>query len=159
MPAVSPGRHAELIEQVIGRLRQINVHSDQFIARLGAAHGLHRTDLNALSHIARAEGLGSPLSAGDLAERLGVRASATTSVLDRLEAAGHIHRAPHDNDRRRTRLTLRPEAREEVESFFRPLGLEWRAVAAAFTADELDAVLRFLVAMDDALVELDEPRP
>ena len=139
------------------RLRQINVHSDQFIARLGTEHGLHRTDLNALSHIARAETLGTPLSPGELAERLGIRASATTSVVDRLEAAGHVRRAPHHEDRRRTQLTLRPEARDEVESFFRPLGLEWRTVAAAFSADELDAVLRFLVAMDQALVDLDEP--
>lgn len=152
-----PGRHAELIEQVIVRLRQINVHSDQFVARLGVAHGLHRTDLNAVAHISRAEARGTPLSPGELAKHLGIRASATTSVLDRLEAVGHIRREPHAEDRRRTQLTLRPEARNEVESFFRPLGLTWRAVAATFDDEELDAALRFLVAMDEALVEVDEP--
>ena len=154
-----PGRHAELIEEVIVRLQQINVHGDQFVARLGAAHGLHRTDLNAVSHIARAEALGMPLSPGELAKQLGIGASATTSVLDRLESVGHIRRAPHTADRRRTQLTLRPEARREVEAFFRPLGLKWRAVAAAFDAEQLDAVLRFLVAMDEALLDVDESRP
>ena len=45
-----PPVQAALVEQCVALLRQLQLDGDQFVARLGHQHGLHRTDLKALAH-------------------------------------------------------------------------------------------------------------
>lgn len=146
-----PDHHAELVEQALGLLRQINVHGDQFVAQFSADHGLHRTDLNAVAHVAAAERRGEPISPSALAELLRLRPSAVTAVIDRLENVGHLHRSRHHGDRRRTDLVIDDQARVLLEQFFEPLGEAWRTVARGFSEAELETVVRFLGLMDAAI--------
>jgi len=153
---VDAARHQELTETTIALLRELNIHSDQFVAKLGAAHGLHRTDLNAIGHLAGADAMGVALGPSQLAERLHLGAPATTSLLDRLERSGHIERSPHPSDRRRHLIHIRPEVAAEFQQFFAPLAERWRAAAAQFTTEELQTVARFLEVMDAELQAVDD---
>lgn len=157
-----PPVQAALVEQCVALLRQLQLDGDQFVARLGHQHGLHRTDLKALAHIAAAEAAGASLSPGQLALRLELGASAVTSVLDRLEAVGHTTRVRHGKDRRRTELRITASTREKLEALFRPLNLRWAAAAATYSEHELSTIVRFLGEMDDVLRSVGadgSPRP
>ncbi len=63
------------------------MESNRFLEIFSAAHALHPTDMIALNLIMFT---GTPMTPGALAKALNLSASATTSVLDRLEKAGHV---------------------------------------------------------------------
>ena len=57
-------------------------------------------DMRALRYIIIMVDRGEPATARGIARHLGISSAATTKLLDRLEAAGHIRRTPHPTDRR-----------------------------------------------------------
>lgn len=127
----------------------------QHLAHAFAEHqSMHPTDLEAMVHVMQAETDGEPLTAGGLAGALGLSSAATTSVVDRLERAGHVQRERPATDRRRVHLRITPGAMVVAGAFFGPLGRRTDAVMAQFSEAELRAVHRFLVgfgqAMEDA---------
>ncbi|WP_344616727.1 MarR family winged helix-turn-helix transcriptional regulator [Dactylosporangium salmoneum] len=125
-------------EELIVLLRQFNVEGDRFVDVFVRAHGLHRTDMNAVAHVWRAAEEREPLTAGELARRLSLSPAATTALLARLERAGHIERRPDPADRRRIVLHMRPSAQELAHAFFAPLGAHLRAAFSQYTREELD---------------------
>lgn len=135
-------------------LRQLTVETDRFSEVFGEAHGMHRTDLNALVVIMDSERRGNPVSPTSLARALHMSASATTAVLDRLEAAGHVVRGPDPSDRRKVGLTMAGRALELGEQFFRPLANEMKASWAGFTEAERETIARFLVLSIEATVRV-----
>lgn len=154
-----PPDDAHLVRQ----LRQLTVESDHFAEIFRDAHGMHRTDLNALAVIMDAAITGQALSPGELAERLHLSASATTALLDRLEAVGHLRRARSERDRRRVELHMHEQAREVGRELFVPLGVELAAAWEQFDVDERRVIARFLAASIDATVRTrraihDQPR-
>ncbi|MBB5955203.1 DNA-binding MarR family transcriptional regulator [Saccharothrix tamanrassetensis] len=68
---------------------------------VGAHLGVTAVDQRALALIGRH----GPLSAGDLAKRIGLTPGAVTGVIDRLERAGLARRDPDPEDRRRVVVT------------------------------------------------------
>ncbi|GAA1197463.1 MarR family winged helix-turn-helix transcriptional regulator [Prauserella alba] len=129
---------------LIRLLRQLNVETDRFAEMFGEAHGLYRTDLNALVVIMDAMHRDDAISPGELAQALQLSPSATTAVLDRLANAGHVERCRSASDGRRTELRL-PEATLRLgEELFRPLGAELGTVWSSFDAAERDTIVRFL---------------
>ncbi len=120
-------RHAEELTQVA--------------AAFGDAHGLHQTDVAALAAIARSP---SAIGPAALAEALRLSRPATTALLDRLEAVGHVVRRPDPRDRRRVTVELQPEAQALAAAFFGPLGDAYERVMDAYDDDELRVVERFL---------------
>nr|WP_239144235.1 MarR family transcriptional regulator [Streptomyces sp. SID14515] len=93
--------------------------------------GLHSTDAVALLEITAADERGTPLSPARLGERILLSPSATTALLNRLEAAGHIIRSREHADRRLVTLRSSPHVQERADEFFRPLGARMDAVMAA----------------------------
>lgn len=118
-----------------------------------ARHGLHPTDVDALVHVLVAQQRGAPLTPGGLGADLGLTSGAVTSVVDRLERAGHVVRTRDAVDRRRVLLHHSDDGLALAEQFFGPLGARTDAVLAGFTDDELDVVARFLAGMGAALAE------
>lgn len=146
-------------DMLIRALRRLTVESDRFVEELGQAYGLHRTDLSALALVIDA---GRSLSPGELAEQLHLSASATTALLDRLEAAGHIRRARSTTDRRRVELRPGPEVPEFGRRVFAPLRGELAEAWAGFTAEQREVIERFLTASIEATVRAKSgltPRP
>jgi len=135
-------------------LRQLTVESDRFAEMFGEAHGLHRTDLNALAVIMDAARMGTPMSPSMLASALHLSASATTSVLDRLERAGHLYRDRSATDRRKVELRMHDQARQIGAEFFLPLGESYAAAWRDMGEDERRTVARFLRGSIAATVEV-----
>lgn len=137
-------------ETLVMLLRQFTVESDRFVEMFGEAHQLHRTDLNALAVVMDAARQGAPMSPTQLAASLHLSASATTSVLDRLERAGHLRRDRSGSDRRKVTLHMHEQARELGKAFFRPLDEGLTAAWQDMNDDERRTVARFLKASIEA---------
>lgn len=132
-------------------LRTLTVESDRYAERFGARHGLHRTDVNALGLILDAARGGDPMSPSGLARELGLSPSATTALIDRLEALGHVERTRPAGDRRRVALTVPEAALVEGGRMFVPLARAFADSWAEFGPAEREVVARFLAVSTAAM--------
>jgi DNA-binding MarR family transcriptional regulator len=102
--------------------------------------GVNRTDGRCLDVIDQRPGL----TAGELAEAVGLSPGAVTTVLDRLEARGLVTRSRDPDDRRRVTLKMTPEANRLAWEAYGPLGETGGPFIAELSDKELEAVIRFL---------------
>jgi DNA-binding MarR family transcriptional regulator len=137
-------------EVLIDLLRTFNLEADRFVEVFTRAHGLHRTDLNAVAYIWRAAEEDRPLTPGELARTLRLSPAATTALLDRLTRAGHVERRHDTADRRRVHLVMQPSARTLAQAFFTPLGRHMRAAFDEFDEEELAAAARVMRRVNEA---------
>jgi DNA-binding MarR family transcriptional regulator len=148
-----PARTAA-VEDLIDALRLFTVESDVFVDLFARAHGLGRSDLNAIMWISTGTAAGTPVTVGELGANLGLGAPATTALVDRLEAAGHVRRTRDGGDRRRVTVVMQPAAQQLAAEFFVPLGgLMHQAVADTSVEDLLRAaaiIRRLCGAVTDA---------
>lgn len=108
------------------------------------------TDMRALRFLLATERHGDIPTPGAIAAHLRISAAATTKLLDRLAAQGHITRTPHPDDRRSTAVRVADETRRSARaSVGRSHARRFDAVAA-LTSDERRAVLRFFDALIDS---------
>ena len=112
---------------------------------------LHTSDANALVAVIEAEERGEPISAARLATRIGLSAAATSSLLNRLEGAGHLVRDRTGTDRRIVTLRSTPQVHRRVDEFFDPLGDRLEALMATYPPEFLQQVDGFLGAVIAAL--------
>jgi DNA-binding MarR family transcriptional regulator len=87
--------------------------ADRRLRAAAAEHvGLNVADFDAVRYLAE-EG---PVSAGRIAEAMGITSGAVTGLVDRLERAGWVERARHGVDRRQVVVDLAPARRELVDA-------------------------------------------
>lgn len=123
-----------------------------FAARMG----LHSTDGHALVEILSAEERGAPLTQAALSHRVGLTPGATSSLLNRLEKAGHVTRARDSADRRIVTLRATEGVDALMNDFFDPLVVRVDAMLARYSPEELAHAERFIteyVATMDAYAE------
>jgi DNA-binding MarR family transcriptional regulator len=112
--------------------------------------GLSESELHSLRHL-----IAGPLGPNDLARTLGVTSAASSGIVDRLEARGHVSRQPHPTDKRRTVVVISDSGRSEVLAEMRPmfealvaadarLGDEERPVVEAYVRDIINAMRTLL---------------
>ena len=140
-------------------LRRINVELDQLGHQFAAQHRLHPTDMRALVAIMDAARSGQAMSPGRLGEELALTSASVTALLDRLEQAGHIHRARDRHDRRRVTLEIDQQALALGAEFFGPLNTQLLKAMDEFSHADLEVVGRFLEAMTDVIVTNRRIRP
>ncbi len=138
-PSPDPEHH-EVVDDLIDALRLFTVESDVFVDVFARAHGLGRNDLNAIMWISQGTRSGHPITSGELASRLGLGAPATTGLVDRLEAAGHVRRERDPHDRRKVTIVMQPPALQLAMEFFIPLGRLMRDTVADISPQELQRV-------------------
>jgi DNA-binding MarR family transcriptional regulator len=143
-PAV-PGT-VHLLRELVLLLEQ---HGRAFAGRTG----LGASDIRALIRLLDHERAGTAASPTILARELGLTTASTTVLLDRLERAGHVRRAPRTDDRRRVDLTVTDSAKDVGWAFFGPLITAASTVLAARTAPEREVVDRFLTELTAAIEE------
>jgi DNA-binding MarR family transcriptional regulator len=107
-------------------------------------HDMHPTDWSALLAVMQGDRSGTPLSPGELGQRLGMSSGATTAVVDRLERAGHVRRVPDERDRRRLTLHRAENAAALLAAFVDPLNASMDTLMIGYSGPELAAVQRFL---------------
>lgn len=128
----------------MGLLRAYSVETDRYVESFGDAHALHRTDLNALAVIMNAERSAEAMTPGRLAAALHLSAPATSALLRRLEAAGHVRRTHSESDRRQVDLTMTELAHDVGGQLFGPLAHHVGATITSYTPTERALVARFL---------------
>lgn len=145
--------HGALRAEIEDLLRRYTSESERLGQTFCEQHGLHRTDLHAIVHLHHASSTGQDVTAGALAEHLGLSSGATTALIDRLERVGHVQRVRAPSDRRRVTVRFARSARGVARAFFRPLGRRSSRVMEDFTEAELQVVARFLSAMTAAVTD------
>jgi DNA-binding MarR family transcriptional regulator len=113
---------------------------------LGRLLGLTDSDVLAVQHLAR-EGRMTPSA---LQARLHLTSGGTTTLLQRLERAGHLERHPHPSDRRSVLVGLSPGVRERAGAALAPYVQELDRLVAALDPAERETVERFLGAAASA---------
>jgi DNA-binding MarR family transcriptional regulator len=142
---------AALESLITADLREISTESDQIGRLFAASHDLRANDFRALQHITVAETAGSPMTSGDLSQRMGLSGSAITYLVDRLIDAGHIRRDSHPDDRRKVVLRHDDSGLATARLFFGPLGSHTRSALADLPDADLSAAHRVLCALTAAM--------
>ncbi|BEL06759.1 hypothetical protein Q0Z83_049500 [Actinoplanes sichuanensis] len=145
-------------------LAALRAHGTVFaeLGRLfGARAGLHTTDASALVEILSAQDRGAPLTQAALGSRVGLTAGATSSLLNRLERAGHVIRVRDSTDRRVVTLRAADGVDALVDRFFAPVVDRVDAMLAGYSPAELAHAERFLTdyvaTMHRFIEDLDRP--
>lgn len=94
------------------RVRELADITRQFEKRLQEHLTVNPTDLDAMQHLIQR----GPLTAGQLAEAIELSPGATTTVIDRLEALGHVQRVTDASDRRIVSIVATESSRQKAES-------------------------------------------
>jgi DNA-binding MarR family transcriptional regulator len=111
------------------------------LSRLFArSRGMHVTDATAIVQIIEAEDLGQPLTPARLAERIALTSGATSILLNRLEASGHILRSREHADRRVVTLHSTTAIQESADAFYEPLAQQRGLVLAACPPADLEVI-------------------
>lgn len=119
-----PARSTPPIRQLVSEIRAFQRAVDDMDQAAWQALGVNRNDARCLDVLQERE----PMTAGALAEELGLTTGAITTLLDRLEQAGFARRVRDTADRRCVLVELTPLARERIGELYGPmaeLGREW----------------------------------
>jgi DNA-binding MarR family transcriptional regulator len=108
--------------------------------------GLRTTDVQAMDLVTSA---GNTISPAELADRLGIRTASASALIDRMVAAGHMHRSPASRSepvghRYRTNIEATQHARAAVRETLHVINDGFRQLGTDLTADEAATVLKFL---------------
>lgn len=107
---------------------------------------LSHNEVLALQHLAQA----GELTPGKLGARLQLSSAAVTTLLHRLQRAGHITRHPHPNDRRSALIRLSTELTVRAIDAWAAYVADTDELTGTLSDDERDLVRRFLEATADA---------
>lgn len=84
------------------------------------------------------------ITAGELAQRVGLTTGSVTSLVDRLEKRGYVARERHPRDRRKVIIVPHYEEKTEVQNVFSNLNENMLSLSAQYTEKELLIIKRFL---------------
>ncbi|NUP21184.1 MAG: MarR family transcriptional regulator [Streptomyces sp.] len=102
------------------------------------ACALGATDLYALNILQ----LSGAMSPGQLAERTGLTTGPTTRLIDRLEQAGYVRRAPDPGDRRK--VVVEPVGEPaELDRVLAPARQRVGEILAGYTPEQLDVLFDY----------------
>lgn len=138
--------------RVTRALRRYTTESDLYVGAAGRDEAMHRTDLNGLALVMDWGFDGTPATPGRIGAALGLSAPATSALLDRLERAGHVTRAPHPADRRSVVVSVTEHAMEVGGAMFSTLAQHLAPVVAARSEAELALIAEFLEEVAEATV-------
>ncbi|WP_221321333.1 MarR family winged helix-turn-helix transcriptional regulator [Actinoplanes sp. L3-i22] len=128
------------------RIQQLTLRQQRFERRVARDLGVDLPGLEALDHLISA----GPSSPTELARRLDISTAATSLVLNRLEAAGHIRRERHPTDGRKLVVTAAEDSVDAADRLVAPLIGGVETLVGSLSEQESATVLKFL----DALIQV-----
>jgi DNA-binding MarR family transcriptional regulator len=132
-------------------VRALSAESDQIGRHFAGRHDMAANDFRALLHVMVAETSGTPLTAGELRERMGVSGAAITYLVERMIASGHFRRESDPSDRRKVMLRVADDGMSVARGFFTPLAEHSRQALSSLPDDDLAAAHRTFAAIIDAM--------
>ena len=137
-------RDVQQIDALMAALARLRAAERELAEASRRFMALGETDMRAVHFLIVCENTGTLATPGAITQALEISSASTTKLLDRLERAGHIRRAPHPSDRRALVITIEPATRA---SAIRTVGAtQARRVDAVrrLTHAERETVIRFL---------------
>lgn len=134
----------ELESAVVSDVRALSAASDRIGRVFAAAHDLSANDFRALLHVMVAERSGTPLSAGDLRDLMGMSGAAITYLVERMIESGHLRRESDPADRRKVILRYAEHGVAVGRQFFTPLEDQTHQALADLPDEDLRAAHRVL---------------
>src|ERR1700744_5445364 len=128
--------HAKLTVQI----RHLIAGSILFNQKIADRVGLHLTDLQCLNLL----DLLGPVTPGKLAACTGLTTGGVTVMLDRLEAAGYIHREPSPTDRRSVIVRIDQRKLKKMNVLYEEMTQRTKETFAATLESELEAASNLL---------------
>ena len=138
-PAYRPSSSLAALQELVDLAAQV----PHDVARRA---GLSVSELHSLRHLAA-----SPMGPVELAKVLGVTSAASSGVVDRLVARGHVERREHPGDKRRTEVVVTESGRREVFALLAPMFTKLAEIDAPLTDEERAVVARYLRGAIEAL--------
>lgn len=143
MSSESGGSHTggppPLIAELVSEIRAYQRAVDEMDQAAIEALGINRSDGRCLDVLQERE----PMTAGALAEELGLTTGAVTTLLDRLEKAGYVRRVRDAGDRRRVLVELTPRARERLGELYGPMAELGRGWLEPYSNEEVAMLTEF----------------
>ncbi|ABM11522.1 MULTISPECIES: MarR family winged helix-turn-helix transcriptional regulator [Mycolicibacterium] len=132
-------------------VRALTAESDRIGHRFAGLHALTPNDFRALLHVMVAENAGTPLTAGELRNRMGTSGAAITYLVERMNASGHLRRESDPRDRRKVMLRVADHGMDVAREFFTPLSDHVHEGLAGLPDGDLAAAHRVFTALIDAM--------
>lgn len=139
---MSSAKRNQLLPALNRAVRLFIAGSSLYSQRVADKLGLHPTDMQFLNLL----DLMGPMTPGALAQCSGLSTGGVTVVLDRLEGAGYVRRSNNPHDRRSIVVSLVATRQKRVTANYDAAQGQFAAMTAKFTDEELETVLRFLLA-------------
>ena len=127
-------------ETVAAELRALDASLDLLDEGVARSFGISRGDLRAMELVSR----GGLVTAGQLAEGLGVSTGAVTGLIDRMERMGYFRREDDPSDRRKVVVLLTPKAKARERRAFERLRRDTERMLSSYRPDELALIAGFL---------------
>jgi DNA-binding MarR family transcriptional regulator len=148
-------RRRKLVEDLDRQNRRSGSVGAMHARAIADRAGLNATDFECLDVLDWT----GPITAGELARRVGITSGAVTGVIDRLEREGWVRRASDPTDRRRVIVEPlsagpdgpNPERYAEMLQLFTPLQSEIAAIVDHLDDDQLETLVDYLKAANDAV--------
>jgi DNA-binding MarR family transcriptional regulator len=137
---LSRKERAALLHELGLEFRTYQNAQDAFDEAAYAWLGVNRSDGRALDIIDRH----GRLTAGELARESGLSTGAITTLLDRLEQVGYVHRVRDTDDRRRVLVELTDEARRRAGVIWGPVAEAGMGGLARYSDEQLLFMREFL---------------
>jgi MarR family transcriptional regulator, organic hydroperoxide resistance regulator len=150
-PDEGAARRARLEALIAADARALTAESDRAGRAFAAAHRLRPSDFRALLHILVAETAGTPLTSGELRQKMGLSAAAITYLVERMINSGHIRRDTHAGDRRKVILRFSGPGLATARSYFTPLGIHTHAALDDVPDGDLEGAHRVFAALIGAM--------
>src|SRR5262245_36866671 len=133
------------IDSVLRSLRRVNLQGSFFGQTVAIRFGLSESDIETLEQLID---MGAT-TAGKLAEITGLTSGAVTRVIDRLEQAGYVRRAPDPTDRRRVIVEVVPDKVAAIQSALDRFSSAGAEEIASYTDAQLALIGDFLTKMEE----------
>lgn len=101
---------------------------------------VNETDFQAMQHLIQ----NGSMSPGELAQLLHLTPAAATTVIDRLVKKGHVNRAAHPTDRRRSVISPSTASVRTAIGHLMPMILDVDEMARGYNSTEQDTIVNFL---------------
>jgi DNA-binding MarR family transcriptional regulator len=127
------------VERAARAAERFGSAADAVDAAAADLFGVNRTDLRIIGAVVE-----RPLTAGQVADAVGLSPAAATTAIQRLVARGYLTRDPDPDDRRRAVVKLTPSAREQAMRIYEPVGDAGVRELQRRTVAELEVIAEFL---------------
>lgn len=127
-------------EAVAAELRALDRSLDLLDEGVARSFRITRGDLRAMELVSR----DGRLTAGRLADGLGVTTGAVTGLIDRMERMGYFRREDDPSDRRKVHVVLTPKAKARERQAFERLGRDMAKMLSSYRAGELAFIADFV---------------